>query len=256
MKKYVLIAILFGIQIVFATAKTKIVGALDPTYPPFEYYEKGISEIVGVDVDMVKAIAEELGYEVEIQDMSYGGIMPALLAGKLDFIASPITITDERKKNVNFSQPTSAANLTILVNKSNKDIKDFADLKGKRIGAKTGTISSTTAHKIEKAVVTDFDSGANMIIALITNKIDAVIDENLVNDYLIKSPESDAKDKVKVVGKPFNDKIYAFAISKKQPQLAKDFDKAIKSLKKQGKWQAIIDKWFANDYVKKGAFVK
>jgi polar amino acid transport system substrate-binding protein len=234
-------------------AKQKIVGALDPSYPPFEFYDQKSGKVVGVDVDLVNAIAEELGYEIEIQDMSYGGIMPALLAGKIDFIASPITINEERKKNVNFTQETSHANLTILVSVKDTTTTDLKGLESKRIGARLGTTSATVAHGIKDAKVTDFDSGDTMLMALTTGKIDAVIDEHLVNKYFIEASKDSAKNQVRQAGKPFNDKSYAFAISKKNKSLVKDFDKALKSLRKNGKFEAIVNKWFEKDW-EKGAF--
>ncbi|MDR2526834.1 MAG: transporter substrate-binding domain-containing protein [Rickettsiales bacterium] len=235
--------------------RVKIVGALDPSYPPFEFYKEGTREVIGLDVDMVRAIAEELGYDVEIKDMSYGGIMPALLSKNIDFIASPITVNEERKKNVNFTHVTSCANLTILTLETNNDITGLNSLSGKKVGAKTGTTSSNVAHSIEGAEAIDFDRGDVMLLSLVTGKIDALIDERLTNEYLINLETGHAKDKVKIAGEPFNDKCYAFAIGKHNDKLADDFNRAIDSLKKSGKWKEMIDKWLEGKEDDKKLFI-
>jgi polar amino acid transport system substrate-binding protein len=247
---YVLLTLILLIIIIYIESivknnnkRIKIVGALDPTYPPFEYIEKETNNIIGLDIDLVNAIAKEIGIDIEIRGMSYGGIMPALLVNQIDFIASPITITEERKNNVNFTQEISNGNSSMLVHENNKTINTLDDLKGKRIGVRLGSASSDFAHLIIGAEVTDFDNGYVMVLMLINNKIDVIIDEYLVNIYTIDKNISEVK--LKIAGTPFNPKdinnpkVYAFAISKNNKKLLKRFNDAITKLKENGELKRI-----------------
>jgi polar amino acid transport system substrate-binding protein len=135
----------------------------------------------------------------------------------------------------------------MLVLANNKTVKNISDLINKKIGVRLGTTASDYAHTI-RAEVVDFDSGSAMLLALLNKKVDIVIDEKLVNEYLLSAKKT--KKKFKIIDNSFNSKSYAFAISKKHPKPAKDFDRAIDTLKKNGEWEKIIQKWFDEEYEK------
>ena len=106
----------------------------DATYPPFEFQKDG--KYVGIDIDLMNAIAAEEGFEVEIKPMDFKGIIPAITANQLDGAIASISITDERKKVVDFSDPYYQAGLSLIVNEDNNDIKSPQDLKAKSLRLK------------------------------------------------------------------------------------------------------------------------
>lgn len=107
---------------------------IDTTYPPFEFKEG--DKYKGIDIDLINAIAKNQGFKIELSPMDFGGIIPALQAGQLDVAIAGMSITDERKKIVDFSEPYFDAGLTLVVKKDNKDISSVDDLKGKTVAVK------------------------------------------------------------------------------------------------------------------------
>lgn len=117
--------------------KEKLVLGTSADYAPYEFHKEidGKDTIVGFDIDIAKAIAEDLGVELEIKDMSFDGLLEALVTGKIDFIIAGMTPTPERAENVDFSNIYYTAVNNILINKENMDkISSLEDLKGKKIG--------------------------------------------------------------------------------------------------------------------------
>ena len=101
----------------------------------------GSTEYQGFDMDLIRAVAKEMGYTAEIQNVNFDGLIPAMESGNIDIIASGMTINEERKNQVEFSDPYYISGLTIVVPKDNTDINGFADLKGKKIAVQIGTIA-------------------------------------------------------------------------------------------------------------------
>lgn len=102
-------------------------------FAPFEFQdENGSTEYQGFDMDLIRAVAKEMGYTAEIQNVNFDGLIPAMESGNIDIIASGMTINEERKNQVEFSDPYYISGLTIVVPKDNTDINGFADLKGKK----------------------------------------------------------------------------------------------------------------------------
>lgn len=114
----------------------KLVMVTEATFPPYEFREGG--KIVGIDVDLMKAVARKTGRELVVEDMSFDSVIAAVQAGKADVAASGITVTDERKRQVGFSHPYVTAQQVVIVPKDS-EIRGSADLKGKRIGVQHGT---------------------------------------------------------------------------------------------------------------------
>ena len=114
----------------------RLVMVTEATFPPYEFREGG--KIVGIDVDLMKAVAKKTGRELVVEDMSFDSVIAAVQAGKADVAASGITVTDERKRQVGFSHPYVTAQQVVIVPKDS-EIRGSADLKGKRIGVQHGT---------------------------------------------------------------------------------------------------------------------
>ena len=150
-KKYGLLAMLLALVVLIpakAFAEEKIVddGVIDlgtsADFPPYEYYEG--DEIVGIDPDIVKAIGEELGLEVKLHDMDFNNIIASIQSGKVDGGAAGFTVTEERKKSVNFTEPFAKTS-QIIVKRKDSDIKEIKDLEGKKLGTQLGSIGDTIA---------------------------------------------------------------------------------------------------------------
>ena len=128
-----------------ADGKKIIVMGTNAEFPPFEYREG--EKVVGFDVEIAKKIAEKLGAELQIEDMTFDGLIPALEAGKIDFIAAGMSITEERKKNVDFSNGYYKASQVIITLKDNTEINGPEDLENKTIGVQLGTTGDEEAQK-------------------------------------------------------------------------------------------------------------
>ncbi|GBG57929.1 basic amino acid ABC transporter substrate-binding protein [Sporomusaceae bacterium FL31] len=229
-----------GKQTNTSTAKVLKVGA-ETTFPPFEFQDETSKDYVGFDIDLAKAIGKQIGYEVQIQNIGFDGLIPALDAGNIDMIASAMTITDERAKKVNFSKPYYKSGLSIVVNSSNNSINSFKDLEGKRIAVQIGTTSAEEARKIKNAQVREFNSNSEAYMELKNNGVDAVVNDLPVNAYYLT--KTGAKD-AKLVGEVANSEDYGIATAKKNTELNEKINKALDELKKNGEYEKIYVKWF------------
>ena len=117
--------------------KETLVMATNAEFPPYEYYEG--EDIVGIDAEFAAAIAEKLGMELKIDDMAFDSIIPAVQSGKADFGAAGMTVTDERKEQVDFSDSYYTGRQVIIVKEDNTEIAGPDDLAGKKIGVQQGT---------------------------------------------------------------------------------------------------------------------
>ena len=125
----------------------KVGSAVD--FAPFEFQDEGQAEYQGFDMDLIRAIAKEMGAEVEIQNIGFDGLIPALQAKTVDVLISGMTINDERKQNVTFSDPYYESGLTMVVREDEQNIKSFQDLKGHKVAVQIGTTSAKEVKKIE-----------------------------------------------------------------------------------------------------------
>ena len=215
----------------------------EPTFAPFEFQEKGSKEFTGFDMDLARAIGKKLGKKVEIQNMGFDALIPALNSRTIDVAAAGMSITDERKKAVTFSDPYYTSGLVVVVTKDNDGVKSIKDLEGKKIAVQIGTTGADKAGKVPGAKVTSFNTNAEVFLELENKGVDAVIiDKPVAQYYLIK----EGKDKDKIVGDTMDAESYGFAF-KKDSKLAADFNKALAELKKDGEYDKIYTKWFGKD---------
>lgn len=215
----------------------------ETTYPPFEFQDEKSKEYVGFDMDIVRAVGKQMGYEVQIQSMAFDGLIPALEAGNIDALISAMTITEERAKKVNFSQAYYKSGLAIMVRKDNTNIQGFDDLTGKKIGVQIGTTGADQAAKVKDAKISTFNSAPEAFMELKAGGVDAVINDLPVNEYYIT--QGGGKD-AKIVGKPLTAEEYGIATAKKNTELAGKIDKALAELKKNGEYEKIYVKWFGS----------
>jgi len=210
----------------------------DATYAPMEYMdEKG--EIVGIDIDIVKAIAEAAGFEVEFKNYGWEPLFPALTGGEVDFAVSSITITDERKESYDFSDPYFIANQLILVPEDSK-VTNFEDLKDKRVSVQI----NTTGHIVTKELLGETSSKIvateSMPLAIsemINGNADAAIGDNaVIIDYQANNP----KVKVKTIeDDSFEKEYYGLMVKKGNSEILDMLNEGIKKIKEDGKLKDI-----------------
>lgn len=210
-------------------------------FAPFEFQNVNGKEYEGFDMDLIRAVAKEMGYKAEIQNVNFDGLIPAMESGNLDVIISGMTINDERKQKVNFSDPYYKSGLTIIVKKDNKEINKFADLKGKKVAVQIGTTSAKECRKIEGIEVKEFNSSADTFLELKAGGVDAVVNDRPVNDYYIK--KSGVTD-VRALDDLLTSEDYGIAMSKKDAEMQKKVNEALKKLHENGEYDKIFAKWF------------
>ncbi len=209
----------------------KLVMVTTATFPPYEYVSG--DKIDGIDPEIIIRISERLGYSVEIQDMSFDSVLAAVQSGKADIAASGITVTEERKKKVDFTTPYVIAEQLIIV-KNDSPIKSAADLMKKRIGVQHGTTGdSYVTENIGEPE--RYKEAPTAVAALIAGKLDAVvIDSEPAKVYVSRNPG------LKLLEKPLTYEEYAFAVSKDNPELLKKINTELIKMQQSGELESII----------------
>lgn len=212
-----------------------LIMATNAEFPPYEYYEG--DTIVGIDVDIANAIAEDLGMKVKVEDMAFDSVVTAVQTGKADIGLAGLTVNEERLLNVDFTDTYAKATQVIIV-REDSTIATPDDLNGKTIGVQLGTTGDIYADDIEGATVDRYNKGADAVQALKTNKIDAVIIDSEPAKVFVKENEG-----IKILDEEFTNEEYAIAIKKGNDELLKQFNESLNKLKESGKLQEIIDKY-------------
>ena len=213
-----------------------LVIATNATFPPYEYVDG--EDYAGIDVEVAQAIADELGMELEIQDIDFNSIIPAIESGKADVGIAGMTKTPEREKNVNFSESYATGIQSIIV-KEDSDIASPDDLEGVKIGVQestTGHIYCEDDYGADNVIA--YTAGANAIEALKTGKVDAVVIDNQPAKEFVKANEG-----LKVLDTDYVEEEYAIAIAKDNEELLEKVNGVIKQMKEDGSLQAILDKY-------------
>ena len=222
--------------------KTYVVGT-DAAYAPFESQnEKG--EIVGFDIDVVKAVAAKAGFEVKFVNTPWEGIFNTLAQGDRDFLVSAITITDERKQTMDFSDPYFDAQQLIAVKETSKVAK-FDDLKKLKVGVQTGTTGDEVVTKLQGKNSTNvkrFESTPLALKELESGGVDAVVADNGV---VINYVANNAGSKFKTVSdKSFMPEQYGLAVKKGNAELQAALNKGLAAIKADGTYDKIYAQYF------------
>ena len=210
-------------------------------FAPFEFQDEGGKEYQGFDMDLIRAVAKEMGYTADIQNLNFDGLIPAIGSKNIDVAVSGMTINDERKEKVLFSDPYYKSGLTIVVKKANTAINKFKDLEGKKVAVQIGTTSAEEVKKIPNVEVKEFNSSADTFMELKAGGVDAVVNDRPVNDYyILKSGEKD----VRTLDELLTSEDYGIAMAKDNTELQKKINDALKKLKDNGEYDKIYAKWF------------
>ncbi|MGF3103574.1 transporter substrate-binding domain-containing protein [Rossellomorea sp. DUT-2] len=221
----------------------KLIMGTSADYKPFEYVDTANSnEIIGYDIDLANMLADEMGYEIEIKDMEFSGLISALKTGQVDFVLSAMTPTPERQKNVDFSEVYYTAKDMIISTKES-GIQSEKDLDGKTVGVQLGSIQQDAAEELSKSIqleVETRDRIPELIQDLQNGRFDAIIIENTVaNGYLDKNDELQGNTM------NVNEEEAGSAVAlPKDSELTSEFNDALKKLKDAGELDKLAEKWF------------
>jgi polar amino acid transport system substrate-binding protein len=223
-------------------AKVYVVGT-DAAYAPFESQnEKG--EIVGLTIDVVNAVAKKAGIEVKFVNTPWEGIFNALGQGDRDMIASSVTITDERKQTMDFTDPYFDAMQLIAV-KADSKIAKFDDLKKRKVGVQTGTTGDEAVTKLlgkTSTAVKRFESTPLALKELEAGGVDAVVADNgVVTHYVANNPGAKFKT---VSDKSFAPEQYGFAVKKGNAELLGKLNSGLAGIKTDGTYDKIFAQYF------------
>ena len=195
----------------------KIVVATDATWPPMEFLNAD-KEIVGYDIDLMKAIADAAGFEVEFANTAWDGIFAGLATDEYDAVISSVTITEERKATMDFSDWYINAGQVLIVAQSTSGVDSLGDMAGKTVGAQIGTTGAFAIEDAAGVELATFDELGLAIAALANGQIDGVVaDTPIAADYVLQNDEY--KDSLKIVGEAFTDEYYGIAVNKGNSEL-------------------------------------
>lgn len=215
------------------------------TFPPYEYMDEN-NEVAGIDAEIAAAIADKLGMELDITDMAFESLIPALQAGTIDIVLAGMTVDPERAEQVNFTD-TYATGVQVVIVPENSDIAPVeneegameVDLTGKTIGVQTGTTGDLyCTDDYGQEFVKQFDNGPLAVAALMNGQVDCVvIDNEPAKNYVA------ANEGLKILDTAFANEDYAAAIAKDNTELFEQVNTAIQELKEDGTIQTIIEKY-------------
>ncbi|MCJ7622039.1 MAG: basic amino acid ABC transporter substrate-binding protein [Anaerolineaceae bacterium] len=217
-----------------------IIG-INAEYQPFEWVDEA-GNIVGFDVDLWDALAEEMGIEYEWVNTKWDGIFVALQSGEFDAVISAASIYPERLEIVNFSDPYFEAGQQIVVRVEDKDVINTKEhLDGLKVGVMLGTTGDIWVSEETAAEVSRYDEITLAFQALANGDVDAVVNDNTNSIELIQAnPDMN----LTLVGVPYTAEDYGIAVIKEKPELLEAINKALATIKENGTYDKIYDDWF------------
>lgn len=230
-------------------AITKIVVGLDDNFPPMGFRNEK-NELVGFDIDMAREAAKRMGVEVEFKPIDWSAKEAELGGKRVDALWNGLTITEERKKNIDFTAPYME-NHQIVVVAANSPIKTKADLAGKVVGAQEGS-SAVDAVKKDDAVFKSFKEfktfGDNVtaLMDLSTGRLEAVVVDEVVGRYYVAKKPADYA----IIEDNFGTEEYGVGVRKGDTELHTRLDKALADMKADGAAAVIATQWFGKDIIK------
>ena len=220
-----------------AEGKEELHMATNAQFPPYEYYDG--DKIVGIDAEIAQAIADELGMELEIEDIAFDSIIPEIVSGKADMALAGMTVTEDRKASVDFSDTYATASQMIIV-KEDSEIAGPDDLKGVTVGVQLGTTGDIYVSDLEAdgTTVERYNKGFEAVQALSQGKIDAVVIDGEPAKTFVSETEG-----LKILDEAFTVEEYAIAVKKGNTELLDKVNGALETLKDNGTLDEIVAKY-------------
>lgn len=226
------------------SGKKVLRAGMDASYPPFGSQNQETKDYEGFDVDIIRAIGAEEGFDVEISNRSFDGLIPALQAKEIDVAINDITITDDRKQSVDFSKPYYIAGLGVVVRSDNDTIHTAEDLQGKTLGVSIGSTGEEAARKIPGANVRVFNAINEAFLEVQNGGVDAVVNDIPTNEYYV----SHAGNKnVRTAEVALTKEDLGIAVLKGNTELLTKIDDGLAKIKANGKFSEIYEKWFGKE---------
>ena len=225
-----------------AAGDTIIVGT-EPTFAPFGFIDSKTNEIVGFDIDLINAISKEANLDIKIEPMQFDGLIPCLMSSSIDAVISGLTITDERKKQVLFSDGYYTAAQDLMVRK--EDLGKYTamnDLKGKAVCVQIGSAGADIAAGIPDARIVTFNTMVEAFMELKRKGCDASITGTPVNQYYLTS--TGEKELAHVPESAVNAKQLGIAVNQKNTALVEKINSGLKKLRENGVYDELYRKWF------------
>ena len=217
------------------------------TYQPYNFLNEN-KEMDGFDVDIAKEVAKRLGVEAEFVAQEFSGMIAGLQAEKFDVVISQMTITDERKAQMDFSEPYITNNVKIIVQEDNQNITKLEDFKGKDIGAALGTndetyLRTTVLPEVGEFTIKTYDDVVTTLKDLDVGRIDATIN----NMYALKPVVEKQGFKIKAVGEPIKSDKAGIATRKGNEEFVAELNRVLEEMKADGTHAEIHKKWFGEE---------
>ncbi len=206
-------------------------------FPPYEMVDEN-NNIIGIDAEIAAAVAEKLGMELEIKDMAFESLITAVSSGAVDVVLAGMTVTEERKEAVNFSD-SYATGIQVVIVTEDSAIATIDDLAGKKIGVQSGTTGDIyCAGDYGEDAVARYDNGALAVQALANGQVDCVVIDNEPAKAFVQANEG-----LKILETEYITEEYAAAIAKENTELLDKFNTALSELKAEGKIDEIVGKY-------------
>jgi polar amino acid transport system substrate-binding protein len=237
-------AALAGDTLAKVKQKGVLVAGVKDSLPPFGYVDEKTRELVGYDIDMVKAIAQRLGVRLELKAVTSASRMPQLSEGNIDVIAATMTKTPERAKQIDFSHTYFVTGQKFLVKKST--VQKLEDLEGRKIGTAKGSTSEQNAAKtLPTATIISFDDYPQAFLALQQGKVFAVTtDESLLAGMLAKAPN---KAQFEITSLRISNELYGLGMRKGDTAFVGFVNQTLLEMEHSGLAKVIFEKWFGPD---------
>lgn len=238
------VGLLAGCESIHSTNSDKTyIIACDNAYAPFSMQINGTYK--GIDVELISAISKTEGFKYTLKPMTFSGVIPALKANQIDGAIAGMSITDERKKSVDFSDGYYHSTTSVITEKSNTSINSLNDLKGKTVAVKKGTTGATFAEQNQAKYnlqISYFDDSPSMFQAVENKNADFCLEDYPVISYKIKA---DPTSNLRIAVKEANEgTYYGFAVNKgANKQLLKMFNDGLKKLKANGQYDKIVNEY-------------
>ncbi len=244
MKKLISIAIVCILVFSFAAMAETLKMGTNAAFQPYEYYDDESGAIIGIDAEVAALICEKLGYELEIVDMAFDSLIPALTSGKVDFVMAGMTVTEERKQSVDFST-SYAQGVQVVIVPEGSDITSIDDLTAEGASHKVGVQQGTTGDLYATWDIADaglgsvepYANGPDAVLALTSGKVDCVMIDNEPAKNLVAANEG-----LKILETPYTVEDYAIAVAKGS-ELTEKINAALEELIADGSVQAVVEKY-------------
>ena len=246
MKKIIALVLVMLMALTAAACAETLKMGTNAAFPPYEFYDDQTGEITGIDAEVAAAIAAKLGMELEIVDMDFDALIPAVANGKIDVVLAGLTVTEERKQNVDFTT-SYATGVQVVIVKEDSAITSVDDLFAEGASHKIGVQQGTTGdlyctwdlEDAGLASIERFKTGTDAVLALTSGKVDCVvIDNEPAKNYVA------ANEGLVILDTQYAIEEYAAALAKNSELTAK-FNEALEALIADGTLQAIVDKYIA-----------